>query len=677
MYPNYQQPQQQIVPIFNPASVNVGMNNIPQIPQLQLKWQDTQQFVQMIAVCLANIAARQALNNPARTLVFNRIFENNLLNTYFFGTIVAVADFIGFGILRQQINQGNIQAAIEQNCENVLAAFTAMCIVNEPMLANTATHETINNAKNSLMMFQRQVDEVKYFNQQSQQQQWGQPQPQHQNYGYGQNNFGMNIGGDGFNNRSFGGTPTPNQNQPFNQFPMTGQTDRSFPTANNNQAFTGQWSSSPMANTPAFIKMPPEEVDVAVNAPDQVELVWKPSILQAHRYAFDPLRQGVRLIQRNLDGELIVVEELYDLTQEEIEMEWNKHKLQESPALAAVREHIEVDLYRNPTIEEVRDAKIEPTHSHQVIENIQGLTGAELSDDFLIKVGINKPAYEDRDENGQLLWKEASFVSDAMLGVKIHHAQMKDSKTMMRRERFIIPKVFVCKHEVRRVIAGAFKEKNFLVTAMKLKEFINEPNTIIEQKETIAELDRYLAALINIFICDYLSISNIWIDSFIGDVPVLFDGYIEKECGPLVFQKFKENQHRIYNSYLKICETDELINSVISQYGSIDPEQYDEENGDICFLVLEQNYTVTSVRLTSDEIKLDSSVSLTSKIIDGLYPAMVEYCRNLFETPETINEDWAGHLLITSNGKTYNFMESPIIRKTYLAKEFNLIHLMP
>lgn len=676
MYQNYQQPQQQIAPIFNPGSVNVGINNLPQIPQLQLKWQEMQQFVALIAVFVANLAARHALNNPARTIVFNKIFENNLANQYFYMAILTTADLVGMGFVKNQINTSNLNQAIEQNAENVLAALTAMTIVNDPMISSSTNYETMNVAKNSLALFQRQVDEIKYFGTQYQQpvqSQWGAPnQGGYQNNNYPGGNFGGIQQPDVYTNRNFGATP-PQSN--FQSYPTA---ERSFPSTPPMQGVVGQWTSSPPVDKPQFIKMsdesPVENTEPVVQK--EKPLVWAPSDLQPHRLAFDPLLKRSKLITRVLDGKVIVVEQLEDLTEEEMQENWEKHKLELSPPLAEIRKHVEVDMYRIPTVQDVKSSPIEPTHRSQVIDNIKGLNRAELNDDFLVRAGISRKPFEDK-EDGKLVWKEASFVSDALLSVKIHHTQMKDSKTTMRRERFVVPKVFVCKHDVKRVIEAAFKEKNFLITAMKLKEFLLKEGTTIEQKEMISELDRYLAALINIFICDYLSITNIWIDSFIGDVPTLFEGYIEKECGFLVFEKFKENQYRIYNSYLKICENEELINIVASQYGRISEEQYDEENGDICFLIFEQYYTVTSVRLTSDEIKLDSTVTPTSKIIDGLYPAMIEYCRNLFEDQETFNENWAGHLLITSNNKLYNFMESPIMRKAYLAKEFNLIHLLP
>jgi hypothetical protein len=694
MYTNFQQPQQQqIAPIFDPRSINVSPQNLPHIPQLQVKWQDTLQFVQMIAVYVANISARHALNNPARTYVFNKIFENNLSNVYFFGIIVTIADFVGLGIVKQQVNQGNLTAAIESNTENVLAVFTAMAILNEHFLTSNATPETINNAKNSLMMFQRQVDEIRYLNIQ-------QPQ-QYQNHGYGGqqpynpgNNFGNN---DGFTNRSFGGS---NQ-QPGNFINNPGQNsftgaggsvDRTFVTnsgnsGNNAPAFvnpqngvTSQWDSTSMPspafdNRPTFVKMPEEQVQTELIQKEADKLVWKPSILQPHQIAYDPLIKRVKLIKRVLDGEEIIVEQLENLTEEEMEMEWNKHKLEMSPTIGAVRTQVEVDMYKIPSVEEVKGSHIENEHRVQVVDNLEGRNRAELNDDFLVRAGVSKKPFEDKDD-GNIIWREASFVNDAILGVKIHHAQMKDAKSLMRRERFVVPKVFVCKHDIKRIAENAFKEQNFLVTAVRLKEFINRETVTLEQKQSIAELDRYLASLVNIFICDYLSITSLWIDSFIGDIPPLFDGYIEEQYGPLVFEKFKENQHRIYKSYLSICNDDEIINNAVENYGIVGNDQYDVESGEVSYLVFEQNYTVTSVRLTSDETRLDATTSPTSKIIDGLYPAMVEYCRILFEDKENSNTDWAGHLMVTSNGKVYNFMESPILKKTYLAKEFNTIHLM-
>lgn len=690
MYPNFQQQQpQQIAPIFDPRSINVSPQNLPHIPQLQVKWQDTLQFVQMIAVYVANISARHAVNNPARTFVFNKIFENNLSNVYFFGIIVTIADFIGLSIVKQQVNQSNLTAAIESNTENVLAAFTAMAILNEAFLANNASPDTMNNAKNSLMMFQRQVDEIRYF---------GTQQQQYQNPNQGYNNqLPYNSGTDGFTNRSFGGSAqqpgnfinNPGQGS-FNNIGV-GRTFGPVGGGNNYPAFAtpqqpqqgvmGQWDSSAVPtpafdNRPTFVKMPDEQVQTELVQKEDEKLVWQPSILQPHQLAYDPLVKRIKLIKRVLDGEVIVVEQLEDLTEEEMEMEWNKHRLEMSPTNEAIRTQVEVDMYKIPTVEEVKGSQIENEHRVQVVDNLEGRNRAELNDDFLMRAGISRVAHEDKDVNGNIVWREASFVNDAILGVKIHHSQMKDSKTTMRRERFIVPKVFVCKHDIKRIAELAFKEQNFLITAMRLKEFIGRDTVTLEQKQSIAELDRYLASLVNIFICDYLSITSLWIDSFIGDIPSLFEGYIEKKYGPLVFEKFKENQHRIYDTYLTICNEEEIINSAVEHYSTVGDDQYDSESAEVSYLVFEQNYTVTSVRLTSDETRLDATTSPTSKIIDGLYPAMVEYCRNLFEDKENSSTHWAGHLLITSNGKVYNFMESPILKKTYLAKEFNLIHLM-
>lgn len=673
---NFQNQQQGIAPSVNPASVNIGFQDLPAIPNLPLKWPQTTQFIQAIAVTLCNMAARQALTNSARTLVFNKIVENRLSNQFFFGLIVTAADLVGLGMAKQQVNQNNVQSVIQSTCDDVLTAYTANTILSEQFIAQYAGPDVINNARNTLQAFKRLTDEISYFFQ-NQQQNHFQPSGFQSNQ-FGNSNFQQPMGSGmpttNFNNRTFGAPQQDNsvsffqQNNPSTFPGVMGQVDLGvsrFPT-----------TPSPAPTTEAVFVKVPENVPGPDNEQPK-KLKWKPSVLQQHQIAFDPLVYKVVLITRVLDGEEIVVEKLVELTEKEKQMEWDKHRLQTNPVQQEITRHVEIDMYRIPTVEEMKSAPIEAEHRIEVTDAIQGGNNRiEMDDGFLVKAGVAASVCEDK-EGENLVWKESFTVSDAIMTTKFHHTQMKNSRSKMRRERFMVPKVFVCKHEIRRIAEVAFKDKNFLITAMKLKEILAKDNTTIEQKEFIYELDRYMAQLINMFICDYLSITDMMIDSLIGDVPTIFDGYIELKYGKFVFDKFKENQHRIYDNFLKIIDEEDEIAVVAEQYGKIPEEFYDDENGDVCLLVLEQNYSVTSVRLSSDETRLDRTTSVTSKVIDGLYPAMVQYCRNLFENKECENNNWAGHLLITTNGKIYNFMESPFNRKTYLAKEFDPQFLTP
>lgn len=247
----------------------------------------------------------------------------------------------------------------------------------------------------------------------------------------------------------------------------------------------------------------------------------------------------------------------------------------------------------------------------------------------------------------------------------------------MRRERFVIPKVFVCKGDVEAIVDAAFSEKKYEHTVVVLKKALESKDITVEQKNFINELDKYLAYLINQFLKDSLSITNMWIDSFIDDVPVLFGGYLEKKYGPLIVEKLRESQEDIYKAFLTVSKDDEFTQQVVDHYGAIADISETDEDNPFQLVIFEQNYTVSSIRATSSDLRLDKEFKETAKSIDGILPALTTYCNELFKSSENVTMNWAGHLLLTSDGKVFNFFESPIMNDLYLVKELDTRTLMP
>jgi hypothetical protein len=667
MYPNqnYQIPFNQF--LINPGQFNFSQNNAPMV-NIGAYVPETQPLIPILSATCANEVCAESGKNTARVYVFNKLSMNGFNNDAFAQMVSSAYDIVNLEFMKARMSGNsnlNIQGIVGFASKTAVSIYSAYEALNNQQLLNSLDHNSvndcrnilgtasaltneINNMKNSLFSRQ-QMQPSGYFNSPTQNQH-GNVSPRS---GYGVVEQPVSAGSSF---RDYG-SPGLKQFEPV-------QTNIYQQTTNNAQHDPSVRTYGRADNFQPVQQQNTQQVPSFIQKHEQKELSWSPSPLQRHKFLIDPLFQKIKLVEVQYENTTYVVQEIVDLTEEE--MDRAKHTLGFSSADFAAQSLIKENIFSNDIPEDFpdqvrtemamagqgHDSKVKIYHYHKV-------------------AGLDQPAIEDSQQ-----WSDVGFLADAIHATKASHISTDEYQNRILRDRFVVPKVFVTNYDVGGLFTEAIKDKSFKNFCAIFKAVLdNAEKRNKDLVDFIRELDVYLTVQMNDFISDIMSLPTVWIDSFFDDVPTLSNGYFKEKYGVALQDIFDRNEETFFNTYLKELVSQEERNRIIERISAEDVSS-DVFNKGPYYVILELNYTITSARLFSKDLRIETN-GKDAFLIGSSFPILQTYCENLFNNPENKKYNWAGHLFVTSDGKVYNFMKSPYAQNSYLVNKFNLANLLP
>lgn len=459
-------------------------------------------------------------------------------------------------------------------------------------------------------------------------------------------------------------------------------------------------NSSQLMNPVLEYAQPGHDIHV-INTDIGEKLIWKPSDLQPFPVAWDCLSEKIVLKKVSYKGKVFVVQQLTDLTEEE--MDEMRHAIgpQSLRDKAMVRAHSEQFL-RNESLEEgsvvrtgpkveyledcVRVSETYYPNTQDEVEAVLGIgAGTQIDQQNVMKMfpsqlkraGITKPVIENKDEEGNVKWSDVGFLSDAIFSTKISHLKNTNSATRIYRERFVVPKIFVSSKPLDDLFAEWTEKKTYTFLAEKLRTTLNgEKLATTEAIEFAAGLDLYLTSGINEFLSQNLHLTT-KIESFCEDIDTItIDGYLKEKYGDFIHEGIMNFEKEFFEKYLSKIDDPTMIEN-------IDERINEEDSSDqkVHYIALECAYTITSVRAHSTEFKLPKQfaddIGLQKMMISPKNTDLFEFCNNLFEDTDIKQYNWMKHLIVTSDSKVYVVDSSDHGTIMYAIQELAPIWLMP
>lgn len=522
----------------------------------------------------------------------------------------------------------------------------------------------------------------------------------------------------------------PEQQQPQQQFQ---QNQFQQPTNNTNQPILQEWSSTPTLNTepdlavqtPIF-RAPeihngfPEDntdsntlmnpvleyvkpgFDVRVIGTDSDEkLVWKPSDLQPFPVAWDCLSEKIVLKKVAYQGKVFVVQQIANLTEEEMDQMRHAVGPQTLRDKAVVRSHNE-EFLRNESLEEGQVVRTGPKveymsdcvqvtetffpNTQDEVEAVLNIgTGTQVDKrppnkmfpSALKRAGITKPALENKDEEGNVKWSDVGFLADAIFSTKVAHLKNINSTMRTYRERFIVPKIFVSSKPLDALFNEWTEQKSYSFLAEKLRKTLNgEKLATTEAVEFAASLDAYLTSGINDFLSQNLHLTT-KIESFCEDIDTItINGYIKEHYGEFMHECIMDFEKEFFNKFLTKIDDEVMIENINERI--LDG---DDSISNVHYLAFECAYTITSVRAHSSEFKLFNNSGYDSgnqkTMISSKNSDLFEFCKIHFEEEDIKKYTWMKHLVVTSDSKVYVIDSCDHGTVMYAIQELAPIWLMP
>lgn len=432
------------------------------------------------------------------------------------------------------------------------------------------------------------------------------------------------------------------------------------------------------------------------------ELQWWPSELQPFPIYWESLKEKIILKKVSYKGKIFVVQQKTNLTEEE--MDEMRHAIGPKTIMdKAVLDQQRERLIEVVGLEEGRTARTGPkvevidgattiTHSanpttQDELEGFMESKGQVMPKDptmsafpsVLKLAGLDKDPTQSLDADGDPAWFDAGFLADSIYSTKVRHLTMANSHKRIRREYHIVPKVFVSRKPLVDIYSEWTEKKEFSFLADKLRKTVTgDKLATTDYVEFAAEFDRYLTSIINEFMPSTLHVATT-IDSFCEDIDTLMSGYLREKYGPFIHDALVGYQQEFYDRYLTRIEDEEMLKTITEMHVKVDDVDMNIDTRDTHVLVLENNYSISSVRVHSSELKLvdTKSSDTTPTPIGDDRPELKAFCEKLFESKIIGEFSWAKHLLITSDGQVYSVEKPSVGYIKYMIRKLNPMWLMP
>lgn len=436
---------------------------------------------------------------------------------------------------------------------------------------------------------------------------------------------------------------------------------------------------------PEFVTsgFPIEEVAIALGE----EARWTPTPLQPFPLQFRFLSQKIVIKKISYKGRYYYIQQIHQQT--EAEMDELRHRI--TPNTARDRAFMEIlteeraEVMADHSLEEGRTvatklkaAGFKETPEQELAESILESSNkpkTELPNFTALTIaGLDRPAIEKLDSDGSKAWMDVGFVNDAIHTTRLRHNAMPTSKSRILRGRFLVPKTFVTKKDVSGIFDSLVKEKSFVMLAERINAAVEKTGVNRSIREFICEFDCYLTDLVNDFLKNRLTAGSI--DSFSEDVSVLLGGHLRSTYGDLIHDAFCEFESTFFEKYLTRITDEVSLDNLKDTFDESDKEQTDE----VFVLALENNFTVSSVRAHSSEMKIPAGPVVAGGFIYSItedHPELLKFCENLYESFAKDGYQWKGHLLLTVDGKVFSVEESVFGDSRFNLRHFNTSHMLP
>jgi len=647
---------------FNYNSPPFVPNNLAVNPQLQ-------HVIVPACAGVANEISKTALNHCGRTFLYNQMSANNWSNSDFVKAVSTAIDLLFLGMVkgRYRSPEEGLEECIRQSvglCSALnfsmfqdLARFVSQDVYQDAITNVNALQSLtleINNAKNSMVQPQQQMNYQNNPNNQMMRGGGGYP-----NQNMGNQPMGMMNNGGGYPNQ------VPNQN--FNQHqrytpeplsPMaansvfSNQPARVEPQVTQALHQEGKYSylkktrpennvnaTSPVHQGSYFKKEPPPQQTVEPAEKQKQEvLVWESSPAQTYPVTIDPRKQkmGLKKVTWTND-KTYVVSHAIELTKEEI-MDRSKH------TIGIVQEALTSEIppnYRNRTdaLNDSVDKLVEK--NNLVVDKNEDISLLALSEKApaLIDNFIDSVIFSGRvrmKKNGIITENSNSAYSD-LGGVSIPVLVNTDLSEFMRRFDSCKTYQAICD-----VLMSGLTDPDSCELAAKIdKTFTEEVNSIIKNRMSLYDT----------------------ITSFVEDSVPLIE-HLRSTHGEMFMEAYLSCQADFTAKFLNPFVISEGISEMFVDNLSIRLE--DSEDDDILPIqYISKWYSLTYLNAHSSEIGIDPFEKAGSSLIASENPLMHKLAMDIYKQQLNLEDFTVAHsLVITTDDVVYE------IHRGLIGKDF-------
>lgn len=280
---------------------------------------------------------------------------------------------------------------------------------------------------------------------------------------------------------------------------------------------------------------------------------------------------------------------------------------------------------------------------------------------------VNEPIAKALSDLKETINVDTTSLSNALTTAKIHQKFNKDLKAV--RISTEIDKSFVCDQDYTKVLLNLSGCETFVHLAAEMRKIFESSGSSENLKELIACLDRRLRQRLLHVMRYRLGVSNVEFDSFMYDVPHLFN-FLKQNNGESFSAALINAQEKLIKTYL--VGTPYLLDlAVKDENGSEEEKETDSKDTTPKVIGLTEKITVTYVDFLAEQLRMNVTQNMSNMVSVKTHP---ELNKLIQETVHLKSEDvgYGSHYLVTADDLVFEMHEGLLgylNNRSYLVNE--------